>query len=163
MCGGVVIHDQPAPAFIYLNMELSFQLRGKPFRQMNDQLALLFRVDYGDLFVGRFDETGVPHLATAFSIERSFVQHELEKFSVLLLDLSVFDDLRRGDKMLIADKLGFCILSHNDPVTGFFRGIHFGSGFLLFHFRLEAFLIDRQPALPGDQGSKVQRKTERVI
>ena len=75
-------------------MPLTFQFCGKFFGKVNDQFIFFPGVNHKNLFTIHFDHTAITHLATTLCIERSFIQHELKQFFILLLDLSVFDQAR---------------------------------------------------------------------
>ena len=92
MRGRVVVHSTPPLVFGYRSIKLAIQFGRERFRKMNDQIIFFFSIQNNNLLICRFNHTSVSDLTAAFSIEGSFVQHQLKEFFIFLFDFAVFYD-----------------------------------------------------------------------
>src|ERR1700754_4082992 len=128
---------------IDLCYDMPLQIGRELFRKMNDKVILFFCIKDPDRFLTKDQGTGVAYLPAAFGIKGSSFQHYLPGLFALCLYLPVFCDAGIALQHFITYKLDQRVIDQHDPVLGIDGGCSTGAVFLLFHFSVESYLVDR--------------------
>ena len=136
--------------------------------KMNDQFIFFFCVDHRYPFTLKAQMACIANLPAAFSIERRFIQYNLNSLFSFGFALSISRGFCLNIQRLISHKICFpiffCSLTAQDhPIFG----IHCSGGatarFLLLHFCLKSGLINFQIVFRCNQPCTICRKTIGII
>ena len=157
--GRVVVLRRLPQVLVDHRRERACQVLRQRRRNVHPQVVLLDGVVNLDFLVDILKITTVAQLAARFGIERTLVQHNLEKALAFGFDLSVFQNLAFAGKSVVADKLGRMNFVEFHPVLCFDSGGGTRTGLLLSQTLLETFHIHQQSLFGGQQLGEVDRET----
>ena len=129
---------------------------------MYRQVVFTLGIYYIQFLIVSDQPSGITDLSAHLCIERSLVQDDLEKFFILLFDLTVTQDLGFTFEQVVTDELGFAFFQ-NHPVACLDSGSIAGTFFLFLHFGIELFDIYLHTVFTQDQFSQVQRESVSII
>ena len=130
---------------------------------MNGQVVFALGVeDIGFRAVFVDEPAAVTHLSAHFGIERRLGKHDLIKLLVFLFHLAVTKHLRFGFGFVVTHKFGFSV-ANLYPVAGFNGGGVTRTVFLLLHFCVETFVVNRHIVLAKNKFSQVERETKGIV
>ncbi|MNG87576.1 hypothetical protein D3C79_463900 [compost metagenome] len=135
---------------------------------VNDGLASFLGIGHGEDAVIHFQNATVAHLTTGFGVEGGLRQHHHSLFAgdetvhldAILVDA---DHSRLFAELLVTGKWGFEIEFQHLVVVHPEAGGFLGTGALLLHLGLEAFLVDTDLALAYHVGGEIRREAIGVI
>ena len=137
-------------------------------RAVQKNIAALLRVpdlkltDLGAIVSGNVEQSVIAYLSTHLGITRSLIEHDVDFLRILARQNRLYDCLRL--KKILTEKPGRSDLQVVvfDADRFFFLGGTAASP-LFLHQLLEAFRIDRKPALTRHQFREIERKTLAIV
>ena len=163
VCTGVIVRNFLTALCVYYEGEACIAVLGEFLRDMDCKAVFLDGVEDIDPFAGGLDISGISYLAAHLSVERSFVEDELEHLLVLLNNGTLPEEFGSLDsRIVIADekRVSFRILY---PVAEFVCGSVAGALFLLLELYIEAVQVYCIAVLACDQLGKVDRETVGIV
>ena len=129
------------------------------------KIVLLDAVEYADaLAAGVGDGAGIAYLAAHLAVERCAVEHELQHFLVLLdYGAALKQEGAFEGGGVVSGELHILALVVHCPVAESVGGGVAGAVFLLLEFHLEAFVVNGEAALGGDEVGKVDGESVGVV
>ena len=147
---------------IYTSHHRCFRMFRQLLGNVDRKVVFLLGIDNLNRFKFAAQYTGITHLTTAFSIERSVAQYDLVKCLVLLLHLTVAENRCFIFSIVITHEVGFALVQGN-PVACFYGSRIAGTFLLLLHFGLEFFFVHGHAVFTENQFGQVEWETECII
>ena len=145
--------------YIDASHELCLSVLWEFIYDVDSHTILLLCVKHCDCFFLRNENTAITYFTTHFTIERSLVENHLVCCTLLLLHLTVLDDVARVFCIVITNELTLCI-AQNNPVAEMNLSSVASTSFLFLHLYVESVLIHCHALLTADKFSKVEWETK---
>ncbi len=140
---------------IHTGHKVGLRMLGQLCHDMHTLVVLALGVDNVDGLVFADQHALVAHLATHLTIERSGIEHQLVEGVLLLLHLTVAQDVALVLSIVVTHKLLLALAQLNPVAILHCSGIA-GTLFLLLHLHMELLLIDGVAMLTADELGQVE-------
>ena len=160
----VISLDTMTTLFVNHGTEVTLQRSGELLHQVDSEVVLTLGIkDFVLRAIGSDEEALITYLTTHLSIEGSLREHDLIEGSILLLHLTIAEDLRGTLEGIIADEAYSRAIIDDLPVTSIDSSGITCTLLLLLHSLIEAGFVDAQPLLSEDQCGQVKGEAVGII
>ena len=160
----VISLDTMTTLFVNHGTEVTLQRSGELLHQVDSEVILTLGIkDFVLRAIGSDEEALITYLTTHLSIEGSLREDDLIEGSILLLHLTIAEDLRGTLEGIIADEAYSRAIIDDLPVTSIDSSGITCTLLLLLHSLVKAGFVDAQPLLSEDQCGQVKGEAVGII
>ena len=160
----VVSLDTMTTLFVNHGTEVTLQRSGELLHQVDSEVILTLGIkDFVLRAIGSDEEALITYLPPHLGIEGSLREDDLIEGSILLLHLTIAEDLRGTLEGIIADEAYSRAIIDDLPVTCIDSSSITCTLLLLLHSLVKAGFVDAQPLLSEDQCGQVKGEAVGII